>query len=126
MESRFFIDQDNGCVFSYHGGNYRTGQYREYVEHVVNLPEYEDEFNYFAVIHPFDSGAIRDESWIEIIGGSKFVCADGLDNKFGLGMMRRDNVTVITTLDYRRAALEFLGIDADYVPQYYDLIHYSS
>jgi hypothetical protein len=71
-------------------------------------------------------GAIGDESWIEIIGGGKFVCADGLNNMFGLGMMRRDNMTVITPLEYRRAALEFLGIDADYLPQDYDLIHHSS
>ena len=126
MESRFFIDRDNGCVFSHHGGNDRTGQYLESVEHAVNPPEYEAEFDYFAVIHPFDGGAIRDESWIEIIGGGKFVRADGLNDKFGLGMMRRDNVTVVAPLEVRRAALEFLGIDADYVPRYYDLIHYSS
>ena len=127
MESRFHIDQINSCVFSFHGGSNRTGQYREYVEHVTNLPEYQAGLNYFAVIHPIDSGAIRDEDWIEIIDGTKFVYADGLNNIFGLGMMRCNIVTVITPLEGRGTALEFLGIDADFAPpQYYDLTHISS
>jgi hypothetical protein len=125
MESRFYIDEHYGCIFSHHGGDYRAGQFKEYIGHVINLPEYLIGMSFYAAIHPHDSDAVRAENWIESIGGGKFVCVDGLNGNFAQGLVRRGNVTDLTPLKDREAAFRYLGIDTDYALRFHDQPHYS-